>query len=35
MCGREWKREIEYNVDIHKYDDDPYSGRCGLFYFAK
>lgn len=29
------KREIEYNVDIHKYDDDPYSGRCGLFYFAK
>ena len=29
--------EIEYNVDIHKYDDDMHNGeyRYGLFYFKK
>lgn len=28
---------IEYNVDIHRYDDDPHNGewRYGLFYFIK
>lgn len=29
--------EIEYNADIHQYDDDPHNGewRYGLFYFTK
>lgn len=34
-CVAEGK--IEYNVDIHKYDNDPHDGeyRYGLFYFVK
>lgn len=34
-CAAEGK--IEYNVDIHKYDDDSHNGeyRYGLFYFVK
>ena len=34
-CTAEGK--IEYNVDIHKYDQDPHDGewRYGLFHFSK